>query len=106
MNQEKIHPIEVPGRAIRSNKTLGKAIGRLRYDQQLVVLEALAEELGRQSKDDSKRGRVKLSALLTRARSEALALKRTFTEILKLCRPHMSREFEIWPEVRKTRRRR
>ncbi|MFA6535957.1 MAG: hypothetical protein WC250_03475 [Candidatus Paceibacterota bacterium] len=106
MNREKVHPVEVPGRALESNSILGEAIGRLRYDQQPLILEALAKELGRQSKGDRKRGRIKLSALLARAQTETLALKKTFGEILKLCRPYMSREFEIWPEAKKIRRRR
>ena len=106
MKREKLHPVELPGRALESNRALGGAIGRLRYDQQPIILEALAKELKRQAKGDEKRGRIKLAALLTKALAETQALRQTFLEMQKLCRPFMKREFEIWPEAGRKRRRR
>ncbi len=96
----KMHLVRIPSSALHSSTLLGAAIGALRYDQQPFIFHALAKELEQEIKGDTKRGRVKLAALLLRAQAQAEMLAETYEEILALSRPYMKEEFAVTPEAK------
>lgn len=101
MSKEKFHPIRIPGKAIQSNnEELGRWIGRLRYDQQPLILGALAKELSMQAIGDRGRGRRKLAGLLKQAQKSCEGLIGDYKKILELCRPYMGAEFKKFPEAK------
>ena len=96
----KFHPTQISASLLNSNALLGQAIALLRYDQQPFIFHALAKELEQEIKGDTKRGRVKLAALLLRAQAQAEMLAETYEEILALSRPYMKEEFAVTPEAK------
>jgi hypothetical protein len=91
--KSKIHPVGVPG-FVGTNKELGQAIGRMRYDQAIEVLDGWRAENSRQGKNDHKLHRFCLSGHLTMLDSDFKKLIEKFQKIFAVCRPFMTHEFK------------
>ena len=87
------HPLCVAG-FTGSNHELGRAIGQMRYDQIVTILEGLSDELARQAKGDHERKRYQLSGNLTMLVGEVKRLAERFTKLFRICRPYMLHELD------------
>jgi hypothetical protein len=91
--QGKIHPISVSG-FTGTNHELGQAIGRMRYDQVVEVLEGLKVEVSRQGVSDHKLRRYCLSGHLMMLDSDIKKVIEKFQKIFMVCRPFMTNELK------------
>jgi hypothetical protein len=93
MSQESKHPTKVANYE-GTLEQLAQAILSMRYDNVEEFFSYVSAELRRQSKQDRRRGRARLSILLETAATTSWNLKQTFARISTLCRPHIAGEFE------------
>ncbi len=94
--QPKIHPVSVPGFG-GSNHELGAAIGKMRYDQIVSVLEGLRSEIQVQAEKDGARKRYQLMANLMMMPALIGKLIDAFEKVFWICEPHMKDELEKVP---------
>jgi hypothetical protein len=99
-NKDKVHPVGVPG-FMGTNNELGQAIGRMRYDQVVEVLEGLKVEVRRQGINDHKLRRFCLSGHLMMLDSDIRKIIEKFQKIFMVCRPFMTNEFKKPQENKK-----
>lgn len=88
------HPITVP-RWHGTNRALGVAIGRMRYDQVVEVLEGLKIEFETQSEADFGRKRYRLWSHLLLISAPVNALIGAMQKICRICQPHLDREIAL-----------
>lgn len=102
--KDKIHPVSVPG-FLGTNNELGQAIGRMRYDQVVLVLEGLRVEISRQAVSDHKLRRFCLSGHLTMLNADIQKVIDKLLKIFTVCRPFMAHEIqEAAKESKRTKR--
>jgi hypothetical protein len=91
---ERTHGVSLfkDGVSIYADKELGRQLARLRFDSLQEVLCGFSDELERQSMEDGRRGRTKLSAVLREARNAAEALLREIGKAFDISRPHLEKE--------------
>lgn len=87
---DKIHPTKVFG--LDADLELGIALGKLRYDLLLTVLEGLAEELKDQSIKDRTRGRVRLADSLNETHTKVLETISALKKAVSVCKPYTDEE--------------
>ncbi|MCC7571373.1 hypothetical protein KO465_08655 [Candidatus Micrarchaeota archaeon] len=89
----KKHPVTVPGYK-RDMNSLGKDVGKLRYDKLIEFLESLSEEINSQSLSDYAKGRTQVSEGLGVLHDKLDEAKDSAEKVWKKCKPHMKDELE------------
>ena len=93
---ERIHPTQVEGHDLVA---LATEVGRLRYDALALFLQALTNELERQSEADNARNRVVLAGMLDRAATVLDLARHEIVRAFKLSAPHMREELGQNPSL-------
>ncbi len=82
------HPLNVKGYT-GDHKKLAEEIANMRYDQVVIFLDALADDLNRQAKGDIKRSRVNLATELLKASFSIKEAKLCIDKAWKISEPFM-----------------
>ena len=85
--KEPKHPIRVSGGGATLEE-LAQGIGAMRYDIVAEFLHLLAEDMRRQSQNDSEKGRTRLSARLNVIAQDLDAAKHGMNAAWKICKPY------------------
>ncbi len=78
---------------------LGREIAKLRYDAQIVLLEAYEKEIGRQAISDTASGRVKLARIGHQVEHVIWAVRGALMRMFTISIPYMKEELEKAPAL-------